>query len=269
MLEEKSEIVILIIGATILMLILFSFIITILFMYQKKQIAFQNNIELMKFEHDKNIMQAKLEIQEHTLDIVSREIHDNIGLSLTLAKLNLNTLQQNNNDYEKINSSIELIGEAIKDLSDISKSLNPEIININGLLRVLEMEVSRINKTGIYKILMEITGEPRFLCSSKELIIYRIVQEALQNSIKHSKAKNVQISLNYKINELELTLCDDGIGFTENEFTSNHKQTRAGLNNIRYRAKVLEGKCQIQSVKNKGTVIFLSVPVKNELCLKQ
>jgi signal transduction histidine kinase len=214
-------------------------------------------------------MQTKLEIQEQTFNNISREIHDNIGLSLTLAKLNLNTLQNNSSDFDKIESSIELIGEALSDLSDISKSLNPEIINANGLIKVLDMEVAKINKTGVYNVKVQVTGEVKFLPSAKELVIYRIVQEALHNCIKHSKAKNIQISLHYNPGFLELSFCDDGIGFSQDEIIcEDFFQNKAGLNNIQHRAKLIEGDCKIHSIKNKGTVIYLSVPINNVPCPK-
>jgi len=241
--NENIAIIITIVTTTLLILILFSFIVTILFVYQKKQINYQKNIDGINFIHEKNILSSKLEIQEQTFQNISREIHDNIGLNLTLAKLNLNTLQGNLNGNEKIISSIELIGKVLNDLNDISKSLNPEVVNTNGLLKVLEMDVNRINKTGIYKIDLQISGEVKFLQSSKELIIYRIAQEALQNSIKHSKAKNVIISLHYESDTLYVKFCDDGVGFANHELSTDLYVNKSVLNNIRDRTKLIAGTC--------------------------
>lgn len=265
MLQETNSIVALIIVTTLLALILFSFIVTLLFIYQKKQMAYSKSIEKLNVDFENNLMKTKLEIQEQTFQNISREIHDNIGLSLTLAKLNLNTIQYIDweKEKEKIKSSVELIGKALTDLSDISKSLNPEIIYNNGLLKALETEIQRINKTGAYKVNFEIKGEPVFLNSFKELVIYRIIQEALNNTIKHSKANNINIILDYTSNFLLLFVIDDGIGFSTEDFSnSNNYNGRSGLNNIQQRSKIISGDCLIESKRNAGTSIKVTVPIK-------
>ncbi len=143
---DKFDIVVFLIATTILILLLAGLIITLIYLYQKKQLAYQHNMETLKLDHEKTLMSAQLEIQEDTFQHISREIHDNINLSLTLAKLHLNTL--NWNEKEKmacqINSSIELISQSITNLSDISKSLNSDIINSQGLITAVKKEVQKI-----------------------------------------------------------------------------------------------------------------------------
>ena len=158
--NQNTEILVFIFATTLLILLLAGFIVTILFLYQKKQISFEKNLEEIKLDHEKNLLITQLEIQEQTFQNISREIHDNIGLSLTLAKLNLNTLNLDDsyNCKDKINSSITLISESIINLSDISKSLNSEIISTHGLLKALEMEIGILNKAGVYHIEYEIMG---------------------------------------------------------------------------------------------------------------
>ena len=154
---------------TFLVILLMSVIAAILYLHQQKRVAFH--------EHLTN---TQLEIQEETFQNISREIHDNIGLSLTVAKLNLNTLDlnQTKNALAAIESSIELIGHAINDLSDISKGLNSEAIGSLGLLNVLQMELDKIKRSGKYKILLTVDGTPVFMNSQKELILFRVAQEA-------------------------------------------------------------------------------------------
>src|SRR5258705_12103501 len=100
-----------IIFITFILLLLTCFIVSILFIYRNKQVAYFETIEKLKLDHEKNILNVQLEIQEQTLQHISREIHDNISLSLTLAKLNLNTLDWNYIDKTKnqIDSSLEQI----------------------------------------------------------------------------------------------------------------------------------------------------------------
>ena len=85
----------LVISFTLILLLLTSFVMSFLFIYQRKQISYFETIEKLKLDHEKDILKTQLEIQEQTLQHISREIHDNINLSLTLAKLNLNTFDWN------------------------------------------------------------------------------------------------------------------------------------------------------------------------------
>ncbi|MBL0152941.1 MAG: hypothetical protein IPP93_05455 [Chitinophagaceae bacterium] len=140
--KTTSDIIIFVTISTLLVLLMAGFVITILYLYQKKQALHQKDLEIVKVDFEKSMLNTKLEIQEQTFQSISREIHDNINLSLTLAKLNLNTLSLKNLSVasEKIASSIEFISKAIRDLSDISRSMNSEVINEQGLIRALEFE---------------------------------------------------------------------------------------------------------------------------------
>src|SRR5690606_28332232 len=122
---------------TLFILLLVAFIAFIISLYQRKQTAHQKRIELLKSDFDKTLLSTQLEIQEETFQNISWEIHDNVGLSLILAKLNLHTIQWNlkAQTKEKIDRSIELISQAMEDLRNISKLLNPYFIEKNGLMQ--------------------------------------------------------------------------------------------------------------------------------------
>src|SRR4051812_46177709 len=121
---EKHTVIIFIIVTTLFILILVSFIVFILFLYQRKHISYQKGLEVLKSDFEKTLLTTQLEIQEQTFQNISREIHDNIGLSLTLAKLNLNTIDWHHAGHsrEKVDGSINFISRAIEDLSYISKA---------------------------------------------------------------------------------------------------------------------------------------------------
>src|SRR5690242_9095625 len=132
----------LVISLTLILLLLTCFVMGFLFIYQKKQINYFETIDKLKHDHEKTILKTQLEMQEQTFQHISREIHDNISLSLTLAKLNLNTFNWNNRSQGKnqLDSSLEQISKAIADLSDISKGMNSELIANQGLIVALEKE---------------------------------------------------------------------------------------------------------------------------------
>jgi two-component system NarL family sensor kinase len=236
--------------------------ISLIYIYHNKGQAYQTNIEKMKFEFEKNLLATRAEIQEQTLLHISREIHDNINLSLTLAKLNLNTLDWNdvNKAFNCVNDSIDIIGSAITDLSDMSKSMNPELIGNLGLINALEKEIMRIQKLARIRINLELSGYPVFIESEKELVVFRIIQEAFNNIIKHSQAKNVTLKLHYDSRHIEIWIKDDGVGFTQNP-TSMLKESKAGLLNMQTRAELFNGSIKIESTLQDGTQLLIKIPL--------
>jgi signal transduction histidine kinase len=248
---------------TCLILFLGGFILTIILLYRKKQIAYQKEFEALKSEFEKTLLDTQLEIQEQTFQNISREIHDHICLNLTLAKLNLVTIDHDNRHQltDHINSSVDILGRSIHELSDISHSMNPEIIESNGLIAALELEVEKVKKLNLFQIILSINGNPVYMDSQKELFIFRIIQEAFNNILKHAKTKNVLLYLYYNQDHMEALVQDDGQGFlftnySENGLTKHH----SGLKNMKKRAQLINGNCEVLSEPGKGTKIKLSVP---------
>ena len=261
--KSNYDVILFLLVTTLLILLMSSFIITILYLYRKRQIIYLKTIESLKLDYEKNLLKTQLEIQEQTFQNISRDIHDNISLSLTLAKLNLNTLDWNflAKTKNQIYSSLEQISKAIVDLSDISKSLNSELIINQGLIKALEKEISKLKEMNLFELNYEITGNPIFMDSQKELVIFRIVQEAFNNIIKHAKATSVDLKLHYTETNIEVSILDNGIGFCKETLELNaNKESKAGLNNMKKRATLFNGKTEINSEPNSGTCIVITIP---------
>lgn len=252
----------LILLATLLIIIMSAFIIFISFLQRRRQIIYLEKINKIQTDFEKSIVQAQLEMQEQTFQHISREIHDNITLSLTLSKLNLHTLDRNNpqNNAEKLDSAIELITRSIAELSDISKSLNADIIIQHGLLKAVEEEIQRIRQAGLFRVEYELTGNPVYMDSRKELIIFRIIQEAFNNIIKHAGATEAGLSLHYNGKTLHISVSDNGNGFDNELITVNTNGGQAGLKNMATRVAMLKGEMQTNSQPGKGTILSFSIP---------
>jgi len=261
--SQNHEIILLVIVTTIVLLFLLSFITAVLFLYQKKNILYYKELEDVKNNYDKNLLQTQLEMQEQTFQDISREIHDNIGLSLTLAKLQLNTIGYNeqNKALDNVNSSIDLISKAIQDLSDISKSLNSELIKNDGFYNTLKNETDKICRSGKYTIEFTEEGNIVFLSAHKELILYRIAQEALNNILKHACADFICIKLKYEASHISLLIKDNGKGFDKYEIEKYRSgKINNGLINMRTRALKLGGTLAIESLAGNGTSIYVTAP---------
>lgn len=235
------------------------FISIIVHRYQQRQNAHNKSIQELKIAHDNSILQTQLEIQEQTLQHIAREIHDNIGLSLTLAKLNLNTLdlEANGTSRNKLDDSILMLSKSIEDLAGLSKSLNADYIAANGFLKALENELQNIKKTGMPTELL-ITGEPVFLDSQKELVLFRMVQEALNNIMKHAAASCLNVTLHYNGAILDILVSDDGKGLPMD--TGKIKKNGSGIANMQQRAKMINGQCHIQNNGKHGTTVIINIP---------
>ena len=261
--KQIDHLAIFVVLVTFLILVLVAFIVTILYLYRRKQIAYQKNMEDLKINYENNLLNTQLEIQEQTFQNISREIHDNVSLSLTLAKLNLNTLDWNNlpKTENQINSSLVQISKAITDLSDISKSLNSDLIISQGLIRVMEKEIAKIKEMNLFELNYQITGNPVFMDSQKELVIFRIVQEAFNNIIKHAKATSVELELHYDDEHFNLSISDNGKGFCKKNLELiASKESKAGLNNMKKRAALFNGTTIIDSAPDSGTRILVTIP---------
>src|SRR5688572_22492476 len=258
--KGSVDIIIFLIVASALVATMAIFIFTIFFLYRKRQVFFRKEIEEYKLAYEKSILSAQLEMQEHTFQNISREIHDNISLSLTLAKIHLHTLDLKSVDQAlvKINSSIGLLTKTIYDLSDISKSLNSDVIIQQGLLQAFEYEVKRINQIGSIKIKLRIDGTPLYMDSKMELIIFRVVQEAFNNIIKHSKAKSADLILNYDPTLLYINIIDNGVGF---DIGTINPSRQAGLKNMESRIKMLRGNMSLRSMAGVGTSLTFTIPI--------
>jgi signal transduction histidine kinase len=241
-------------------------IIALVIVFTKKQEKMSLKFEIYKSNHEKELLKTKLEIQEETLKKISREIHDNISLGLTLSKLQItNYLEKQTDINQLLNTSIDLIGKSLVDLNDISKSLDANQLLSHGLINALESEISVLKRSGIYSIELEITGEPIYLDAETDLILLRIFQEAFNNIIKHAKANYITVDLMYEPEFVKMKIVDNGKGFDLDQ-VRHKKELRkmSGLNNFYTRAAVIGAKVNIITAENIGTTIIIDTPIKTE-----
>jgi signal transduction histidine kinase len=236
-------------------------IIRILFFVQKKQKGFTSDLLAVKANYEKELYKAQLEIQEQTFKEISREIHDNVGQILSLAKLSMSTLDLESKDEakESISDISDILEKALDDLRHLSRTMNSEVILKGGLKKSIESQIGYIKRVGKYNIQFNVSGEPKLLTETKEIILFRIVQEAISNIIRHATATDIYISLNYCINFLGLQIRDNGIGFNLQDQTSGLKVIN-GINNMQQRAKLIEAVFEMESQPGTGTLITINTP---------
>ena len=212
---QDNGILFAVIAFTAIILLLLMLLIMFVLVQQKKKLTHKNEIDLLHARYSRTLLETQLEIQEQTLSNISQEIHDNIGQVLSLAKLQLATIDLSNSAAleGKVQDAKQLVGKAIQDLRNLSHGMNTDFINDLGLCKALENELDIIGKSGLYQTNMKVEGPIRRFDKQKELILFRIVQEVLNNTLKHAKASAIEISIQYLAEEARITITDDGQGF--------------------------------------------------------
>jgi len=258
--QDKQIVISIVIICTLLIIILIGFIAVILLLYQKKQNLFNARLAGIKANYDKELLKTQLEIQEYTFQYISREIHDNIGQFISLAKLQLNTLdiKESSDAAQRINDTVDLLTRALDELRDLSRSLSPEIIRNGGLTKAIEQLVIQLQKLTAPQVVYELKGDYQFLDEQKEIFILRILQEAISNVIRHSGAASIHITLTYENNSLTMIIHDDGRGFSPAAIAT--RKNTSGLSNMMKRAKMIDASFQVDTLPDSGTMITLVVP---------
>jgi signal transduction histidine kinase len=256
---ERKQILTAVILVSILLIFLLGFLFLMLFLQRRKSNRFIGERENMKKLFNEQLLKAQLEIQEITFNAVSMEIHDNVGQTLSLLKMQLNILEGQKLINRNLISEAKIsAGKAMSDLRDIAKSLNTERLATTALSEMVAHEVQRMNTTGLLNVLMKTENLEQEINRDKKFILFRIIQECLQNIIKHADASTVEIGFTYNHSQLEIRINDDGKGF---DFTSvSAYKDGLGLHNIFNRAAIIGGAAHIDSTADKGTRITIMTP---------
>lgn len=251
--SDTEKIMFVVIGGTAIVLFLSLLLILYIVIFKKRQNRFLHEKEAFQ----QTLLLTQIEIQEQTLKNISQEIHDNIGQSLSLAKLNLSTIdiQKEQSALTKIGSTRDLVSKAILDLRDLSKSLNTDSILSAGLVKAIELELTLVEKSGEFQTNLIVTGTPVRIDPKKELILFRIIQEAVNNVIKHAKATSIDIKAQFTENSLSISVSDNGAGFI-----ADRSADGSGLRNMKSRAALIGGSFEIITAAI-GTTITITIPI--------
>ncbi|GEJ44916.1 MULTISPECIES: sensor histidine kinase [unclassified Chryseobacterium] len=237
---------------------LFIIVLTMIFIYavfikKKTTMLIEQKEKDLRFE--KELATSQVEMKEQTLNYIGQELHDDLGQKLSVVRLRQNQLITKLKDSEKedLIELNELLGECIQDIRNLSKTLITEQIIHFGLAESIEREVQRIRKLKLLKIEFITQKQDIDITPKHGLILFRIIQESINNILKHSKAKNVSIQLEDDCEKLHISISDNGKGFDTNII-----QDGSGLKNMELRARLIHAEFTIQSQLNKGTQTLIT-----------
>lgn len=246
--NDKTDLLIAIAAATVVMGLFTVFIVYFIVLYRKKQRAFAGEREAFK----QALLQTEIEIKEQTLGDISLELHDNLGQIASLIKINLNLalLDLPAERSQKITESLTLLKQLIHDIKSLSVSLKGENLARFGLLKMIEKDVERYKKIGGLTIHFNVSKPLPTFEKATEIFLYRMSQEIFNNILKHAHATIVHFSITYAAPLFELTITDNGKGFDVNTQAKG-----SGLLNLKERCAMIGATLHIESSQQKGTAI--------------
>jgi len=220
--------------------------------FQKRKNKLLREQQAAENRFREEIIEAEVEIREETLRNISWELHDNIGQMLTLAKIQL---QNSDESSETIEEASETIGKCLMELRSLSKLINPDTFKTLSLVEALTLEIERFNRMKYLEATLEFSEETFNLDKKVEVVVFRMLQEFFTNTIKHSKASELTVRVDYDDQTLKIEARDNGVGFD----SSNMNRFKGiGLSNIRNRANLINAQAQILSRIGEGTQFYLT-----------
>lgn len=250
----------LILITTLIFLLAPAFLLVYISVYNRRKRLFTEEKIQMKISFDAEIIKTQFEVQEQTMQTIGAELHDNIGQLLSLTTLTLYSIELNDpvKARQKIEASVDLTVRSIKELRLLGKLLEGDQLVGMGLYESIRYQIGWLERSGQFEVNYEYDELPAGNNPDKNLIIFRILQEVLNNIIKHAFATHITIKIFYLDDKLHLQIIDNGKGFNSMEVLE--EQTGMGLKNIYKRARIVNGEVLINSRPDVGTSVEIFIP---------
>lgn len=218
----------------------------------------------------RKLSQKAIHVQEEERRRVSRELHDEVGQALAAISVNLDSvkrgLQRGSAPRKRLTDAQHLVGQTVRNLQRVCHDLHPAILDHLGLISALRWYAKTFSERTAIKVQLKVTGDPGPLAPEQRLMVYRIVQEGLTNTLKHSKATHANIEMEGRPGVVSLSIHDDGKGFRVGRGLSTSRRQEGlgglGLLGIQERVRLAGGSFEVESARGKGTTIRVEVAVR-------
>ena len=224
---------------------------------QKEEINHQKIREL-EDNLKMNSMRSVITGQEIERERIAKDLHDSLGGLLSTIKLqfdNVRSKKQELADLKEYNHAHKLLDTAVDEVRTISRNLQPGSLHDLGLVSAIKDLINRFEGDGYPEIDFQYYEMPEKMDKMISLSVYRIIQELLNNSLKHAQAKEILIQINTEDNELVIQYEDDGVGFDQN----NLKRKGMGLENIKSRVNYMHGSLIMDSKQDEGMSVLIRI----------
>ncbi len=203
-----------------------------------------------------------IDSQEKERERISNALHDDLGQDLLVVSNKLRSAKQNNSYEIQVEESIRILSKSIQNISNISHLLHPAELELLGLTLALESMIELVCKSSVIKISSKLNSLDEYFSNEQRIYVFRIIQESLNNIIKHSNATEADVYSTIEKKYLTITVTDNGKGFNiEKDGSIDADRPHLGLAGIKERASMLKGRIKIDSAPGKGTAVILIFPI--------
>jgi signal transduction histidine kinase len=241
--------IVLFLGTIGMMVLTISLILFIIF-HQRKVIRYQLKLQQMEQEQQKILLRASIKLQEEERQRLAADLHDDAGPLLATARLYLNenlVNQDKTTQLQSIFQARQIIDDTIQLIRNISHSLMPPTLKNFGLESAINDLFQKISGSGAINASSRFHEYKDRLKAEKELIVFRVVQELINNILKHSNASFIHLTQNVHADKFYLRIHHDGKGLVQSDFDKlNKSNTGLGLKNISSRLKVVQGEINFE-----------------------
>lgn len=258
---QTGEVVNIVIIGSMGMLILCVGFAVFIALYQRRMFQEQEKRRIMDLEFQNKMIQLQIDSTETERKRIAADLHDSIGSLLWAAKLNIAFLGRSVDFSGELKDSysetMRMLDQSVDSVRRISWELTPEAFNHTGLASSIKEFCTRLDGKG-QKVLYDESGRSVFWKDDRALMVYRIVQELVNNAVKHARANTIRVRLRWSAQALDVEVSDDGVGFVLNE------KVRSGVGwwNITNRSNKIGAKLLVKENSPKGAAIELTVPLE-------
>jgi signal transduction histidine kinase len=257
--QVPSKDLILLIGlASLIFLIAPVSLIIYVMQHNNRKKRHEQETALLKTRFENELLKSQMEVQEQTMQTLAGHLHDNIGQLLSLTVVTLSTIKPAEPERvrDKADSAAQLVKRAISELRQLSRLIYGEELIRMGLAKAIAFELDYLKTAGLHEITFVSQYEKKEGHHDKEIILFRIFQELLNNAVRHAEANAIDIVISQDSKTVAITISDNGKGFIEEQVTKEKRGM--GLFNIRKRLALIGGNMIITS--QDGTRIHITIP---------
>jgi signal transduction histidine kinase len=243
---QFPEVLLIIVGSTTIVIALIVLLVYSVSIHQRRN-----------FRYQQSMLSMQIETQQQTFKNISRELHDNVGALLSMAISYLRSKDDSSTPHRNSETITDLLEEAVEILRDITLSIDPEKLKKKDLRSLIHEDLEKVTKATNCAVHFSHHGEELLFYPIVKLILYRIVQESLNNIVKHASATTIHVDLQFLPDFLKLVIRDDGKGFDVRQLLARGLSDKNGLKNIIDRSKMIGARLDIVSEPGSTSITFV------------
>ena len=250
---------------SVVMVLLFSSFMIVFILSQRKKNKYQKDIQDIRESQQNQLIEAAVRSEEIERHRIAEALHDEVGAILSSSKLHIQGIKTDkldDRDKKLHEKGQELLNEGIQKVRGISHNLHSNILKEFGLNEAIQHFITKLTQDTLIKTSTSLDEKYTTQNPENDISIYRMVQELVNNILKHAHASEIEISSVYENNQLDLTISHDGSGLSQEQFEElRYKKEGLGLKNIQNRVILLKGQIEFSSSPKQNQVI-MHIPIK-------